>query len=88
MQFLEQVTGVANPNISAWRRHTVGDLTSALGAGRAAGSRGCRAPGELDLAEQEVREFQLPPIPGANQTFPVQPPGSKPVPAHQPPRAQ
>ena len=29
---------------------------------------------------RKVLQFQLPPIPGASQTFPVQPAGSKPVP--------
>ena len=32
LRLLEKVTGVTAPNISAWRRKTVGDLTSALGA--------------------------------------------------------
>ncbi|MCC3778755.1 alkaline phosphatase family protein, partial [Streptomyces sp. UNOB3_S3] len=31
LRFLEQITGVREPNISAWRRRTFGDLTSALG---------------------------------------------------------
>ena len=30
LQFLEQFTGVREPNISDWRRSTFGDLTSAL----------------------------------------------------------
>jgi phospholipase C len=30
LQFLEQVTGVREPNISPWRRRTFGDLTSAF----------------------------------------------------------
>ncbi|GIG61192.1 non-hemolytic phospholipase C [Longispora fulva] len=30
LQFLEKVTGVAEPNISAWRRKVTGDLTSTL----------------------------------------------------------
>jgi phospholipase C len=30
LRFLERVTGVREPNISAWRRRTFGDLTSAL----------------------------------------------------------
>ena len=34
----------------------------------------------LETAENEVLQFQLPPIPGASQTFPVQPAGAKPVP--------
>jgi phospholipase C len=81
IQFLEKVTGVVNPNITQWRRQTVGDLTSALGA--TPNGRFPRLPGtkaQLEAAENQVLEFQLPPIPGASQTFPVQPPGTKPVP--------
>ena len=33
-QLLELVTGVVNPNITAWRRQTIGDLTTALGTVR------------------------------------------------------
>jgi phospholipase C len=79
-RLLELVTGVVNPNISAWRRETVGDFTSALGTfpfGRV--PRLPQTARELEAAEREVVEFQLPRYPGANQTFPVQPPGSKPV---------
>ena len=79
-RLLELVTGVVNPNITAWRRQTVGDFTSALGAFPS--GRFPRLPDtkqQLELAEQEVLQFQLPPYPGANQTPPVQPPGSKPV---------
>ena len=80
LQLLEQVTGVSNPNISAWRRQTTGDLTAALGA--FPGRRFPRLPGTtaaLELAEQQVQKFPLPAIPGANQAFPVVPPGGKPV---------
>ena len=73
------MTGVVNPNITQWRRQTAGDLTSALGA--IPNRRFPRLPAtkaQLEAAENEVLEFQLPPIPGASQTFPVQPPGSKP----------
>jgi phospholipase C len=80
IRLIEKVTGVMNPNISAWRRQTVGDFTTALGA--VPNGRFPRLPGtkaELEAAENEVVEFQLPPIPGASQTFPVQPSGPKPV---------
>jgi phospholipase C len=79
-RLLELVTGVTNPNISAWRRQTVGDFTSALGT--APNGRFPRLPDtkyQLELAEKEVAEFQLPPYPGASQTPPSQPPGTKPV---------
>ena len=35
LRFLEERFGVKAPNISAWRRHTAGDLTSTLHMGRA-----------------------------------------------------
>ncbi len=80
IRLLELVTGVVNPNITVWRRQTVGDFTTALGA--VPNGRFPRLPGtkaQLEAAENEVIQFQLPPIPGASQTFPVQPPGTKPV---------
>jgi phospholipase C len=80
IRLLELVTGVVNPNITAWRRQTVGDFTTALGAvplGRFPRLPDTKA--QLEAAENEVVQFQLPPIPGASQTFPVQPPGFKPV---------
>jgi phospholipase C len=79
-QLLELVTGVVNPNITAWRRQTTGNLTSALG--KVPYGRFPRLPdtkAQLELAEQEVANFQLPPFPGANQTPPVQGAGSRPV---------
>ncbi|HUN37029.1 MAG TPA: alkaline phosphatase family protein [Trebonia sp.] len=80
IQFLEQVTGVVNPNISAWRRQTSGDLTSALGA--VPSRRFPRLPdttGELERAEKAAVEFPLPAIPTASQSFPAVPHGTKPV---------
>jgi phospholipase C len=79
-RLLELVTGVVNPNISAWRRKTVGDFTAALGT--TANRRLPRLPGttaQLELAEKRSLEFALPPIPGKKQTFPDQPAGKKPV---------
>jgi phospholipase C len=79
-RLLEQVTGVTNPNISAWRRQTVGDFTSALGT--TPNRRFPRLPAttaQLELAEKRTLEFGLPPIPGASQSFPVQGSGTKPV---------
>jgi phospholipase C len=78
IRLIETVTGVSNPNISAWRRQTAGDLATVLG-GRPTGNFP-RLPGtesELVAAEEQVRQFALPPIPGASQTFPYQPPGNK-----------
>jgi phospholipase C len=80
IRLLEQVTGVVNPNISAWRRKTAGDFTTALGTtpyGRC--PRLPSTTAQLELAEKRSIEFGLPPIPGADQSFPVQPPGTRPV---------
>src|SRR6202034_1176254 len=71
-RLLEQVTGVINPNITAWRRKTAGDLTTALGT--VPNRRFPRLPSttaQLELAEKEVLKFAIPAIPGANQTPPV-----------------
>jgi phospholipase C len=79
-RLLELVTGVVNPNITAWRRQTVGDFTSALG--NVPDRRFPRLPDtkrQLERAEAEVRRFGLPAFPGASQSPPVQPPGHKPV---------
>jgi len=80
IQLLEQVTGVTNPNITPWRRQAVGDLTSALGfqPNRSWG-RLPETAAQLEAAEQQVLQFQLPAIPGSSQSFPVVPPGTKPV---------
>jgi phospholipase C len=80
IQLIEQVTGVVNPNITAWRRKTVGDLTGALGAGRS--RRIPRLPSTtaaLEKAEEEFKTLPLPPIPGKQQVVPVQGQGTKPV---------
>jgi phospholipase C len=77
IQLLETVTGVMCPNISAWRRSTVGDLTSVLGRTSWSYPRLPNTQAELVAAEQQVREFQLPPIPGGTQTFPVQASGPR-----------
>ena len=88
IRLLEQVTGVVNPNISAWRRQTVGDFTAALGA--VPNRRFPRLPatttGNWNGRRSADPEFALPPIPGAAQSFPVQPPAHRPVRAARPPR--
>jgi phospholipase C len=79
-RLLELVTGVVNPNITAWRRQTVGDFTSALGVFPS--GRFPRLPDtkrQLERAEEEVIQFQLPPFPGATQTPPAQAFGTRPV---------
>ncbi len=75
LQLLEQLTGVQEPNISAWRRQTFGDLTSALGFSNGRQSTFPQLPptiGEFWQAEAEVQALPAASIPGANQTPPVQ----------------
>ncbi len=76
LQFLEKLTGVQEPNISAWRREVFGDMTSALGFsdGRRSSSPPHLPPtiGEFWEAEQEVATLPAPTVPGAAQTPPVQ----------------
>jgi len=76
LQFLETLTGVQEPNITAWRRQTFGDLTSALGFSN---GRASTFPPQLPStinefwqAETEVETLPAATIPGANQTPPVQ----------------
>jgi phospholipase C len=79
IQLIETVTGVRCPNISAWRRSTVGNLGSVLGPTAFASPRLPNTQGELVAAEKQFTEFPLPAIPGAKQSFPHQPHGTKPV---------
>ena len=76
LQFLERVTGVTEPNITAWRRQTFGDMTSALGFSNGKATTFPRTLpntiGEFWQAENEVETLPPATIPGANQTPPVQ----------------
>jgi phospholipase C len=75
LQLLERITGVTEPNISAWRRQAFGDLTSALGMG---GGRTRKAPSlpqtakRFWQAEYEVENLPAATPPGAIQPFPKQ----------------
>lgn len=78
LKFCEVVTGVPATNISAWRRQTVSDFTGAFN-GPGYDPEPPVIPdtaGELALANY-TSTLPLPPIPGANQTFPVQPRGDR-----------
>jgi phospholipase C len=74
LQFLEQVTGVREPNITDWRRRTFGDLTGAFRFGEPTG----RIPllpgtgGLMNLAQYAAANLPPPAIPDADQTPPVQ----------------
>jgi phospholipase C len=81
LQFLETLTGVTIPNITAWRRSTFGNLGTALGS--PAFGFPPRLPNtKADLARAVYEVTTLPPaqFPGADQTPPVQQTGSRPRP--------
>ncbi len=80
LQFLERVTGVHEPNISAWRRQTFGDLTAAFrfdDAPAGAPALPDAAP-LLRSARAATAELPAPPIPQADQRPPQQEAGSRP----------
>jgi phospholipase C len=76
--FLEVVTGVEAPNISAWRRSNFSNLTNAFRFNTHA-----QPPvlpdtsGPLTVATL-TSTYPLPPFPGAGQTPPKQQPGKRP----------
>jgi phospholipase C len=74
LQFLEQVTGVTEPNMTAWRRQTFGDLTSALGFSPVRRPFPPLPPtiGEFWQSEYEITNLPAATVPGASQTPPVQ----------------
>ncbi|MFD7922926.1 alkaline phosphatase family protein [Streptomyces sp. NPDC059740] len=75
LQFLEKWTGVAEPNISAWRRETFGDLTSAFGFHSPA-HHAPRLPRDTALrlaaAQWQVSHLPAPDLPGSDQSMPHQ----------------
>ena len=81
LRFLERLTGVRVPNLSAWRRSAFGDLTSALGLASAA--RPPRLPETKHRLEEAVRDvvtLPAPAFPEADQTPPRQETGPRPRP--------
>ncbi|MFF7731089.1 phosphocholine-specific phospholipase C [Streptomyces sp. NPDC008001] len=81
LRFLEVWTGVREPNISAWRRRTFGDLTSAFGFTDRA-PHPPRLPADtaqqLEQAKWDVAHLPKPTLPGARQHPPEQEKGSRP----------
>ncbi|HEY5836283.1 alkaline phosphatase family protein [Streptomyces sp.] len=81
LRFLERFTGIREPNISAWRRATFGDMTSAF---RFTDPEPAPPPLPDDTAERlaearlDVATLPKPVLPAAAQTFPVQEPGTRP----------
>jgi phospholipase C len=81
LRFLERLTGVRVPNLSAWRRSAFGDLTSALGVPPP--GRPPRLPDtkrRLEEAVREVATLPAPRFPDTDQTAPRQEQGPRPRP--------
>jgi phospholipase C len=87
LRFLERLTGVAEPNISAWRRATFGDLTSALRFGERKAGPPTLPDTTAALAEARYTSTHLPKpaLPGADQTPPTQEDGTR---KHLPPTSR
>jgi len=79
LQFLESFTGVQETNISAWRRQTFGDLTSAFRwyDYQAQPPVLPDTAGPLTYAQYTSTVLPKPTLPGANQTPPSQEPGGR-----------
>ncbi|GAA1307776.1 alkaline phosphatase family protein [Pseudonocardia xinjiangensis] len=79
LRLLEQVTGVIETNISAWRRSAVGDLTSVFRFNRAAESPLLPdTTGQYNLAQYEAATLPPPAAPIGKQSMPRQEPGRRP----------
>jgi len=79
IRFIERRFGVREPNISAWRRRTCGDLTSAFDF-RDQPARFPRIPnptGSAAIAQQQCSANPAPTVP-AHQSMPSQEPGHRP----------
>ena len=74
LRFLEQWTGVKEPNISAWRRSVAGDLTSAFDFAKAGQPPALTEPGAIP---SPIDRWQ--PKPPAEQAIPEQESGRKPA---------
>jgi phospholipase C len=79
IRFLERITGVNEPNISDWRRTTFGDLTSVFRFDDARSDPPSLpdANGPLALVRERVTQLPKPVLPSADQTPPVQEPGTR-----------
>jgi phospholipase C len=79
LQFLEQYTGVREENISAWRRQTFGDLTSAFRFDDEKAGQPVLFDTNiiLETARYEASNLPEPIFPGTNQTMPTQEKGER-----------
>jgi len=80
IRFMEQIFGVEEPNISAWRRQTCGDLTATLNVSRARRVSFPALPATRDYMLDQYVTSQDQPAPAvpASQSLPSQEPGSRP----------
>ena len=76
--FMERIFGVEEPNISAWRRQTCGDLTGALNVRPVRPASLPRLPYNYLLNQYVNSQDQNNPVVPANQTRPAQEPGPRP----------
>jgi phospholipase C len=83
LRLLEKRFGVEVPNLSAWRRQTVGDLTSAFNFGCVADASVPNLPDAVELFHAARDQCaSLPKVAGwTEQHMPVQEPGTRPRPA-------
>ncbi len=79
LQLMEKATGVAEPNITEWRRKTFGDLTSVFrfDAEPAPPPRLPHTGTMFHLAEYEAARLPKPILPGDKQSFPKQEQGTR-----------
>jgi phospholipase C len=79
LQFLESFTGVREPNISAWRRRTFGDLTSAFRFGDPSSPPPVLpdTSGPLSLAKYGAANLPKPALPNGDQQPPKQEKGAR-----------
>jgi phospholipase C len=80
LRFLEARFGVEAPNLSAWRRETCGDLTSAFSFGAPADLTVPDLPDTAELvaiAAEQCQSYAPPRVP-MEQAMPVQPAGTRP----------
>ena len=79
LRFLERFTGVQEPNISEWRRHTFGDFTAAFRFGEPAAPPPSLPDtgATLSSALYEAGNLPSPSLPGSEQAKPAQEKGSR-----------
>ncbi|HET6326255.1 MAG TPA: alkaline phosphatase family protein [Planctomycetaceae bacterium] len=75
LQFLEKFTGVREPNITDWRRHTFGDLTSGLRMDQQSSTKPPKLPDANQLlvkVNEEVTRLPKPGPPATERSIPAQ----------------